>query len=289
MRIITPRQVARIAGQLVAISLAFTPARLYLQAFYKFVKTHIQGRMCWDQSFQVSEELSKDIEWISHHLISNTGKTAWTLSSINVVQTDASKSGWGATLNDNQRAGGSWSIKQRQLHINVLELKAILLALKTFRNFIKGSKIKIIGDNSVNINILVKWSSKSEALTLILRKIFGWCMETSTEIVQCQLIQSMLNIVPDRLSRTIDSGDWIVKEKIFKELCKRWGIPEIDRFADHRNRKVKRFNSWMWCPETQGVDAFTKEWHNEFNWIVVPFNLLRYGWSRVGGRGYKGS
>ena len=45
--------------------------------------------------------------------------------------TDASKEGWGAHLNE-RTARGSWSLPESKLHINYLELKAVLLALKEF-------------------------------------------------------------------------------------------------------------------------------------------------------------
>ena len=43
--------------------------------------------------------------------------------------TDASKEGWGASLGESVRGGGGWSLSESTLHINVLELKAVLLGL----------------------------------------------------------------------------------------------------------------------------------------------------------------
>ena len=45
--------------------------------------------------------------------------------------TDASNEGWGAHLGDHTTKG-VWSDSESQLHINFLELKAVLLALKKF-------------------------------------------------------------------------------------------------------------------------------------------------------------
>ena len=47
------------------------------------------------------------------------------------IYTDASAQGWGAHC-AHMIAQGHWSTQQSKLHINVLELKAVLLALKTF-------------------------------------------------------------------------------------------------------------------------------------------------------------
>ena len=47
--------------------------------------------------------------------------------------TDASNEGWGCQLGD-LHASGLWSKTERRLHINLLELKAVLLSLKHFRD-----------------------------------------------------------------------------------------------------------------------------------------------------------
>ena len=63
------------------------------------------------------------------------------------IQTDASEQGWGAT-DGNTPIGGRWSYLERN-HINVLELKAILLALKSyFRHNCNVKHVHILTDNS---------------------------------------------------------------------------------------------------------------------------------------------
>ena len=54
-----------------------------------------------------------------------------------LVFTDASQKGWGSHLN-NLVLSGFWSNKESQLHINVLELKAVLLALKGLQEHMQG-------------------------------------------------------------------------------------------------------------------------------------------------------
>ena len=48
-----------------------------------------------------------------------------------IIYTDASLEGWGASMG-NVSTGGAWLPDEKLMHINVLELKAILLALKSF-------------------------------------------------------------------------------------------------------------------------------------------------------------
>ena len=48
----------------------------------------------------------------------------------------------------------------------------------------------------------------------------------------------------------------------------------MDRFADHHNTQLPRFNSRFWNPGTEAVDAFTCDWGSETNWICPPPYLI---------------
>ena len=50
-----------------------------------------------------------------------------------IINTDASESGWRATNNISPN-GGIWDKNDKEYHINYLELKAIYLAIKAYRN-----------------------------------------------------------------------------------------------------------------------------------------------------------
>jgi len=60
---------------------------------------------------------------------------------------DASTVGWGAHLME-LRAEGVWSLEQSQLHINNLELLAVLLALEQFLPRVKNSSVMAMTDNT---------------------------------------------------------------------------------------------------------------------------------------------
>ena len=63
------------------------------------------------------------------------------------IFTDASKEGWGAHLNEHM-ARGNWSLPESKLHINYLELKAVLLALKEFQAICTHATVLIATDNT---------------------------------------------------------------------------------------------------------------------------------------------
>ena len=60
--------------------------------------------------------------------------------------TDPSDEGWGAHLGD-CTTKGLWSQPENKLHINILELKEVLLALKEFEPLCRGQAVFVATDN----------------------------------------------------------------------------------------------------------------------------------------------
>lgn len=71
-----------------------------------------------------------------------------------------------------------------------------------------------------------------------------------------------------------DKDDWKINPIVFQELDFWWGPHTVDRFADHLNTQLLRFNSRYWCPGTEAVDTFTCNWGSEMNWICPPPCLI---------------
>ena len=70
-----------------------------------------------------------------------------------VIQSDASKLGWGAVCGT-QKSGGRWAPGESEEHINYLELFAAFLALKTFYNRDNNTHIQLQLDNTTAIAYL---------------------------------------------------------------------------------------------------------------------------------------
>ena len=71
------------------------------------------------------------------------------------IFTDASKEGWGAHLNE-CTARGTWSLPESKLHINQLELKAVFLALKEFRDLCSNKIVLVATDNTTVVAYINK-------------------------------------------------------------------------------------------------------------------------------------
>ena len=71
------------------------------------------------------------------------------------IFTDASKEGWGTHLNEHT-ARGTWSLPESKLHINHLELTAVLLALKEFKDLCSNNIVLMATDNTTVVAYINK-------------------------------------------------------------------------------------------------------------------------------------
>uniref|UniRef100_A0A7M5VAT9 Core-binding (CB) domain-containing protein n=1 Tax=Clytia hemisphaerica TaxID=252671 RepID=A0A7M5VAT9_9CNID len=129
-----------------------------------------------------------------------------------VIQTDASKKGWGAFC-QNQRTGGRWTLLESGRHINVFELKAIHLALLTYHKMFILRNVHFQTDNMSALAYLVKMGGDKEPGDgLIVQRDMG----VSTE-------------PRDHDYSRIPPGDL--------QLCSRLGIQKFPRFQRMATRQ----------------------------------------------------
>ena len=119
--------------------------------------------------------------------------------------TEASKQGWGAHLNYHT-ARGTWSLPESKLHINYLELKAVL-GLRKFQDLSENNIVLIGTDNTIVVAYISKEGCISKQVTLKARHI-----------------SSGLNVVADKLSRLSQmiQTEWSLFPEVFQAICNRW-------------------------------------------------------------------
>jgi hypothetical protein len=67
----------------------------------------------------LTEEAREELEWCRDHFTQWNGRSLIAHNSSLTIDTDASKTGWGAVYNGVRR-GGPWSPEERTMHINCL-------------------------------------------------------------------------------------------------------------------------------------------------------------------------
>ena len=144
------------------------------------------------------------------------------------ANTDASKEGWGAHL-DEHTARGTWSLPESKLHINYLELKAVFLALKEFQDLCSDKIVLVATNNTTLVSYINKEGGmRSGPLCALLWRIFTWCTRKQVTL-KARHIPGRLNVVADKLSRlgqTIQT-EWSLLPEVFQTICSRWHRPRI--------------------------------------------------------------
>ena len=191
------------------------------------------------------------------------------------IFTDASKEGWGAHL-DERTARGCWSLPESKLHINYLELKAVVLALKEFQNICSGRIVLVATDNTTVVSYINKEGGmRSGPLCALLWRILTWCTKKQVTL-KARHIPGRLNVVANKLSRlgqTIQT-EWSLLPEVFKTLCNRWHLPQIDLFATRFNKKLPQFVSPVPDPLAIAVDALTLPWEDLDAYAFPPTAIL---------------
>ncbi|CAC5398145.1 unnamed protein product [Mytilus coruscus] len=92
----------------------------------------------------ISEESRSEIRWWLANVDSENGKLIREVPPSHSLHTDSSMKGWGAFLDKTScSTQGRWNLDEQNLHINVLELKAIYFGLISLSNHIKDAHVRI--------------------------------------------------------------------------------------------------------------------------------------------------
>ena len=122
----------------------------------------------------LSREVSEELSWwmvSDYHL---NGVQFGTPIPDLYLYSDASWSGWGAHLLDRYMSG-VWSEEEKLLHINLLEMKAMFLALQSFREEVAGRRVTVMCDNSTVVTYVnIQGGTVSRSLCSLASRLLRW-------------------------------------------------------------------------------------------------------------------
>ena len=93
-------------------------------------------------------------QWQDLHFLTS-GIQIRTFQADFTIFTDASTQGWGAHMGDS-KISGIWTRTDRKLHINCLELKAVISALQHWAPVLQGHQVMVATDNSTVVSYINK-------------------------------------------------------------------------------------------------------------------------------------
>ena len=162
-------------GLLTATEKQVTLGRLHMRPIQWHLKKHWRVPESLEKEIPIPRSLHQYLQWWTQEENVLKGQPLRPLRHAVQIFTDASKEGWGAHLGD-FTASGTWSVPESKLHINFLELKAVLLALKRFQHLVQGKIVLIATDNTTVVAYINKEGGmRSGSLCALLWRLLCWC------------------------------------------------------------------------------------------------------------------
>ena len=245
-------ELTKLLGLLSSTIQAVMPAQLQLRHLQQLQIQNLKLKKSYQDHVRITPLAKKELKWWIKNLVFSNGRTLiQDQTNQIVIQTDASKKGWGAVCRG-IRTGGGWSKEEAGLHINIQELLAVKFALQTFVKKDRMNSIHFQIDNKTALSYLLKMGGTA-SLTMIniAKEIWGILLIRNITITG-EYLPSILNKIADWESRnTKDSSDWKLCPHMFQGICQHFGFPAIVLFASRLCHQLEAYISWK--PDRQGI------------------------------------
>ncbi|VDI36493.1 Hypothetical predicted protein [Mytilus galloprovincialis] len=225
------RELQSILGKLHFVSTCVRPGRLFVsRLLLNWLRSAFPSNVVGSGHKiyrKIPVEVQKDLLWWHRFLSSYNGISMMSLedwsSPDEIFSSDACLEGFGAiTSNQYFHAVFPSDITKDQLHINCLELLAIVVAVKIWGKTFCGKKILIFCDNEASVQVINSGSSKDAFMQTCLRELCFIQASFQFE-VRARHILGVENRLADYLSR------WHCSHK-YRELFK--SAISVDRYEE---------------------------------------------------------
>jgi hypothetical protein len=278
------RDLAKLIGQLSATRAQHDEASLYL-AKLNWLKSRVVNSAGWDATTRVTRAVLPELAWWRRALHDNTPNDIRPFENVSTIYTDASETGWGATL---RRLGlkarwmFGWWVDDTEINC-MRELNAVVIAVT------RAHQKELIHDGD---DVLIR-SDNTNVVYNLDRKRAGWRMRAKVKDfvrwlkarrirLRCRHVAGTQNGTADSLSRLSKSGDYSLREGVLAQIETALGAhAEIDLFATSQNRLCTRYATVEdIVPDGRTVlarDAMTIPWNFPPGWTALvhpPIPLL---------------
>lgn len=273
----TARNLAKILGKMTAALRAILPAPLQYRHLQRLKSRALKiGGQSYESIIVLTPECKAELQWWIESVPLWNGRSVMKPSPDLAIKmaTDASQAGWGAHCNG-VTTQGLWTADERKLHINALEMKAVVFAVKSFTKNRENVSIHLQVDNTTTVSYVNKMGgTKSLDMIQISKELWEYCLGKQI-MITAEHLPGRLNTIADRESRMYqDSSNWKLDTKVFQSILKMLGTVELDLFADRMNTQTRKFISWKPDPEAWATDAFTVPWTGIAAYAFPPFCLI---------------
>ena len=274
--VIKIRELASFIGLLINAFHAVLEAPLHYRILEREKIQNLSLTGDYNSKIILTKEAKFQIGWWADNIRSKNGKKIRPDPISEWVQTDASLLGWGSFwVGKGISSGGKWSLQQKDMHINFLELLAIFCTLRCWFSECQSIHIAIQSDNTCAIACVNNQGSiTSVQLDKLASEIWDWCLARNI-FISAYYLPGSQNIEADFNSRNFsDTTEWRLKRDIFLRLTAQVLQPDIDLFASSSNAQLQKYVSWSSDSNAFHVNAFSLKWSGFTPYIFPPFKLL---------------
>jgi len=271
----TAREWQSLLGSMASQSHFILYARLHMRPLqWHLASRWTQGVDSPDQQIPISLLIKACLRWWwSRTLLLEGVPLIHPPASVRIFS-DASTQGWGAHVGD-VLLQGQWDPDEQGLHINILEMRAVRLALVQCPPP-QAASILISTDSTTVVAYINNqggthsWSLMEETASLFL------LVMRNKWFVRAKYIPGKLNVIADQLSRrgqTLPS-EWSLHQEAADLLFQRWGKPLIDLCATRHNTKCPLFVAPAPDSRALWVDALTMEFEGLQAYVYPPQQII---------------
>ena len=161
---VTLHELSSLIGKLRATAPAILVAPLQLRYLQNLLKRGQQLTWNYGTLVPLDKDCVIELKWWKENLGLCKGKPLLIDPPDIIIQSDAAKTGgWGASCGPTQ-TGGTWNVREASLDINIQELIAAELAIKTFTKSTKVKSIHIQIDNTAALSYLIKMGGQGTCI-----------------------------------------------------------------------------------------------------------------------------
>ena len=227
-QVMTKKQLQQITGKLQFAAACIHLGRVFINRLYDIIATlGDTGR------FHVNKQVRKDLLWWRHFLDKYNGASMMWLVQKTVVNeliaTDACLVGAGGFSEGDyyKIKFPTWVLNNPEgpVYIAHLEMLAIIIAVRLWKQKIRGKKFVVGSDSQVVVTVINSGRSRNELLQAMLRELTYQLVMVNAEL-HAKFIPGTLNEIPDLLSRWhLDSK---YQQEFHKKCQEHWTQCEVD-------------------------------------------------------------
>ena len=268
------RQLAKMAGKMIAASHAVPLAPLFARSVYKAM----MGQQGWDEVYPNQEALRADLQCFKDALVESAEGNWWKREAMLLVAGDASEFAYAAYTPEGELGAPivvSFSAEELQLMEDnefSSTLREILCMLKTTQvilqqdaSLIEHKRLLYETDSQTGFYSVMGMKGNPSTFPVV-KEFRLLCASRDVELeVVWRPTENERQRIADFWSKVEDNSEWVLNQQVYEQLIGNEILqgrkPVLDVFASDSTTKVPRaFFSKYLCLDTAGVDAWNHKW-----------------------------